>query len=383
MKIILGITGSIAAYKTPELIRTYQKAGIDVIPVLTEKGSLFVTATSLGTVAQHPVYTDTDYFKAGQITHLQLLKDCHALVIAPASANTIATLAHGLANSLLTNLALAFTGPKIIVPAMHHEMWINPITQDNIHKLQAFGFHVVGPASGELACKDEGMGRMVDLDLIVLQTKLSRYAKLPKLIGKKILISCGGTREAMDSVRYIANRSSGRLASMLSNVASLMGAQVTVVSTVPLLENPHINAIHYVNSATEMQDTLHQHFPKTDALFMAAAVADYTMETTPTKLTRKEHLTLNLYGTPDILKSLAEKKDHQTMIGFCLAHHPFSEIAEQKLHNKDVDFMVANTPDQFGKDKRSVTIFSKQNSPIELHQLPLEELCYRLLELCI
>ncbi len=381
MKILLGISGGIAAYKCPELIRLMTKRGFDVIPVLTAHATQFVTQTSLQAVSRSDVYVDNGTSGAS-ITHLDLARHAHIMLIAPATANSIAKCAHGMADDVLTTTFLSFTGPKLIVPAMHTEMYTNTLTQENLATLKRHGVYILGPDEGDLACQDSGVGRMVELELIVLHCQLLGLAPL-SLKGKKLLISCGGTREKIDSVRVLTNHSSGALGMMMAHLASFMGAEVKVVSTVPILSNPHIEKIYAVETVSEMKAALEAEIAWCDALYMAAAVSDFTVEESPMKYRRKDHFELQLHGTEDILLSLTAHKKEQTFIGFCLADDALEKTALEKLEKKNLDFIVANRPHNIGQPRRDVTVFSRgSKTPVlSLTQSPVLETAYELLKL--
>ncbi len=362
--LVLGVTGSIAAYKTPELTRQLIKAGFSVAPILSENAHHFVAEAALNVVSMN---------------HLEVAKTASVFVIAPATANIISKCAHGIADDLLTSAFLAFTGPKLIVPAMHTEMYLNPIIQDNIAKLKKYGVHFLGPDTGDLAVGDVGIGRMVDLELIVLKAQSLLLKPLP-LAGKRIIVTAGGTRERMDSVRVISNLSTGKLGSMIAHVASFMGAKVDLISTVPVLSNPHLDVVK-VESVDDMKTAIEERVGMADALYMAAAVSDFAFETQASKI-KRTNLKLDLKPTPDILAGLSKKKKSCRMIGFCLEDQDLEKRAREKLKKKNLDFIVANKPDSIGKDKRDVLILSKNSAKAEqLRGISLIHAAHRLLEL--
>ncbi len=403
MIILLGITGSIAAYKTPEIIRQLKKTKIDsstvsqfkVQPIITRNATHFVTPLTLSTVAETEVsieHSDTFYSES----HLELARSADILVIAPATANFIAKAANGIADDLLTTVFLAYQGPKLIVPAMHEEMFDNPLTQQNIQTLKSHDVDFLGPVSGDLACGDKGRGRMVDPDIIVSNIEAillnhkqqsAHKAKL-NLLNKKILITSGGTRERIDPVRMITNSSTGKLGSKLANHAAFLGAEVTLVSTVPVPNNPKIKSVIQVDSVAEMKKVLDQHIDQQDALFMAAAVSDYTTEVSTKKRRRENNESLKLTPTPDLLATLGEKKEKsqkgkRVYVGFSLVDEYDESSAREKLSKKKVDYLIVNTPDAIGSEKRDVTIVSKDKSihPKTKQALNLSELSHELLSL--
>lgn len=353
LHILFGISGGIAAYKTPEIVRLLIKEGHNVRCVLTKHATHFVTKTTLGTLSKNPPLEE-QFVDPEKVQHLDLARSTDMLVIAPATANIIAKFANGIADDLLSTLFLAYKGPKLIVPAMHTEMFTNPITQANIQKLKDFGVHFLGPDTGELACGDQGVGRMVDPVLIVDKIRSLTYSSIP-LSGKKILITAGGTRQAIDQMRFITNRSTGMLGYSLAATAAFWGADVTLVSTMPLaVNNPEIKHIISVDSAEEMQRVVQSQIVDYDYLFMAAAVSDFTCELSGEKIKRADRYQLNLIGTPDILKSIAHLKAEKIFVGFCLEDENLIEVAYQKLKEKKLDYIIANTSKTIGKSIRSV-----------------------------
>ncbi|MFC1771678.1 bifunctional phosphopantothenoylcysteine decarboxylase/phosphopantothenate--cysteine ligase CoaBC, partial [Candidatus Margulisiibacteriota bacterium] len=265
--LVLGITGGIAAYKIPELVRKLDKLGINVAPVLTRNAHHFVTKTTLATLTGQEPLDDDKVFDSTHVPHLSLVESPSILVVAPATANIIAKFANGIADDFLSTAFLSFSGPKLIVPAMHSEMYLNPITQQNIKKLQAVGVHFLGPGIGALSCGDTGVGRMVDLDLICEKIESMFLPQLP-LKSKKILITCGGTSEEIDNVRVITNLSTGKLGMKMAFLASFMGAEVGLISTVPVIDNPHLRDLVYVESAAEMKNGVEELVSSYDYLYM-------------------------------------------------------------------------------------------------------------------
>lgn len=378
-KIILGITGSIAGYKTPELIRLLRKENIKVTPVVTENALKFVTEIALETVAEELPLKDNFSLKE-KIPHLNLSKTRDLLVIAPASANIIAKVANGLADNLLTNLFLSFEGPKLIVPAMHTSMYLNKITQSNIEKLKNYGVEFLGPRSGDLASGDQGLGRMVDLELIVEKIKSQMLPSL-NLKNKKILITSGGTAEPIDQVRVITNNSSGKFGHCLANLASFYGAEVTLITTKEPLDNPEIHKIIKVKTSEEMSEAVKNNFKDTDYLFMAAAVSDYKVKNiSNSKIKRQDSLLLELIGTKDILKSLTPDKKNQIITGFCLDDKAtLIEKAQTKLQEKSLDYIIANSFEVFGQNKRTIHLIDK-NRILSYNSISLLDLSHSILE---
>ncbi|NQY75178.1 MAG: bifunctional phosphopantothenoylcysteine decarboxylase/phosphopantothenate--cysteine ligase CoaBC [Candidatus Margulisbacteria bacterium] len=379
MSVLLGICGSIAAYKTHELIRLLIKNHIPVHPVLTEDALNFVTRTSIGTLSGCKPYHSL-YENEEGADHLRLTKETDILVIAPATAHTIAKCALGLCDNLLTTLFLAYRGPKLICPAMHTEMWENPTTMSHIQSLRQSGCHILGPITGDLACGDSGTGRMVDPTLIVEAIQCYLKDPLP-LAQKSILISSGGTSEPIDPVRNISNASTGKLGHSMAHMAAFMGAKVTLVTTKPIVSNPLITSIKTVSTASDMQKTLQELIPSHDTLIMSAAVSDFTVAPSPQKLNRKSSHHLNLIQVPDILSSLSSHKSNKTYIGFSLADKNTQKIALEKLHSKNLDFIVSNTSDNIGSDIRNVDIYSQNGLKKNLVNQSVSDTAHEILQL--
>jgi phosphopantothenoylcysteine decarboxylase / phosphopantothenate---cysteine ligase len=378
LQIILGISGSISAYKTPDLIRHLSRDGITCIPVLSQNAAKFVSPLSLETVAEHHCYIDAFTLDNVHIPHLSLNK-ADALVIAPASANIIAKLAHGFADCVLSATALSFTGQKVIVPAMHTAMWQNPATVQNILRLKELGYRVLGPDSGDLACGDVGLGRFVDFELISLFIRALEFPPLT-LTGQRLLISAGGTHTHIDPVRIITNLSSGKLGESLAHLASFFGAEVQLVTSANAISNPHLSGVHTVRTYTELRSTLEAHFSDSDVLIMAAAVSDFEADYSGTKRPR-EAFSLTMMPTEDILAKLsATRRPEQRVVGFCLSTDNLEETAIHKLHAKHLDIIVANTPHAIAADFRDAIIISQDGSRFSYTEVPVLELAYRILQ---
>ncbi|NBV41695.1 bifunctional phosphopantothenoylcysteine decarboxylase/phosphopantothenate--cysteine ligase CoaBC [bacterium] len=360
----LGITGGIAAYKMPELARRLRKSGVSVRVFFSENANQFVTPTAMAVTAESSV-VETISGAEGYITHIESLRQMDLMVVSPATAHFIAKAACGLCDDPVSLAFLTYKGPKLIVPAMHDSMYLNPAVEENIRTLTARGVHVLGPANGALASGDAGIGRMVEPALIELKIKLM-LANAADLSGRKILVTVGGTREPIDDVRFVTNQSSGKLGSAIAHAAALSGAHTTVVTTVPIEPNPHFSNVISVASAEEMKAALESLWPTTDVLFMPAAVSDFTVEKIQGKRRRGSFGSLAVTPTEDILKLLgASKRTDQLLVGFCVETEKELETsARRKLTDKNLDYIVANTPDQFGADLRSFMIFDRRTTDI-------------------
>lgn len=372
-RVLLGITGSIAAYKTPHLVRRFVKSGFSVKPILTDSAEWFVTSLALASVSGHTPQKTTGTI-GDQISHLSLARDADLFVVAPASANTIAKLANGIADDLLSSTFLSFQGPKLIVPAMHTEMYENSITQDNIQKLKAHGVQFLGPDEGDLACGDSGKGRMVSEDLIVECSEFMLMGPLD-IAGKTIVVTAGGTSEPIDSVRVISNSSTGLLGHSIAKLAGFWGAKVTLISTKAFSDHALVSKFVSVDSVASLKMAVEIHSGDCDLLFMAAAVSDFSVTPSDVKINRQSGFHLELEGTPDILRSVSQsKREEQTFVGFCLeSADKLDVVAPEKLVRKGVDYIVANAPGNIGQQQRSFKIFDQSGLKASYSDLGLFE----------
>lgn len=362
-RVLIGITGGISAYKVPDIIRDLKRAGISVTPLLTQSAHEFVTPMTLGTVAGvKPVTSMWDDLSG--IQHIALARDHDAMVIVPATAHTIARLAHGLADDLLAATFLAFTGPRLIVPAMNTDMYLNPATQDNLALLAKRGISILGPGVGEMACGTSGPGRLIASEMIVDRILALAFPPID-LTGRHILITAGPTTERIDSVRVLTNLSSGKLGNMLARMAAFNGAKVHLVTTVPCGDPALFEIVQFVESVAEMETAVRAEIAACDVLYMAAAVSDYTVsQASETKLRRTAEMTLNLTGTPDILAGLSDLKGNKRFIGFCLDDNDLLKVARDKLVRKNLDSIIANRPETIGQHTRTVSILNRQNDDV-------------------
>ncbi len=345
--ILLGVTGSIAAYKIADLASRLAKEGCDVHVLMTKNAAEFITPLTFESLTGNKCIVDTfDRNFQFNIAHVSLAQKAELCLIAPASANVIAKMAVGLADDMLTTTVLACKCPKIVAPAMNTNMYQNPIVQDNLKKLAGYGFTVIPPASGVLACKAVGEGKLPPVD--VLYDYLEREASHKKdMTGQKVLVTAGPTQEALDPVRYLTNHSSGKMGYALAKQCMLRGADVTLISGKTALEIPRFVRTVEITSAQEMFEAVKEHFSDKDFIFKAAAVADYTPAETCTEKMKKDALgdssNLPLKRTPDILKYLGEhKKEGQFLCGFSMETQNLEENSRQKLLNKNADMIAAN-----------------------------------------
>lgn len=343
-KIIIGITGSIAAFKAIQLISDLVKKDYIVEVMMSESATRLVTPVCIQSLTKRKVYVDTfDDENPAIITHIDIVKDADLFAIIPASAHTIAKIAHGFADNMLTSAFLAATCPKLIAPAMNVHMYENPITQKNIHILKNLGVDFVEPISGLLACGDIGKGKLADEEDLM---EMIQYALTPKTLkGKNVLISAGPTQESIDPVRYITNHSSGKMGYALAKAAFCLGANVTLVSGPTHLKKPYGIDIKNIISANDMYHSIMALAPSQDIIIMAAAVGDYrSLNIADEKIKKNtETMHLELCKNKDILFELGQmKKDNQILCGFAMETSDLIENAAIKLKKKNCDMIVAN-----------------------------------------
>jgi phosphopantothenoylcysteine decarboxylase / phosphopantothenate---cysteine ligase len=358
-RIVLGITGGIAAYKAAELLRLLVKQNIEVQVVMTEAACHFITPTMMQGLSNKSVYTDQwDASVPNSMAHINLSRAADGIVIAPASADFIAKLAHGLADDLLSALCLARNCPLIVAPAMNREMWLNVATQRNIKQLVSDGVQVLGPDSGMQACGEEGMGRM--LEAAQLTQDIVASFKPKQLSGKKILITAGPTYEAIDAVRGITNRSSGKMGYAIAQAAMELGAQVTLISGPTSLAKPQGVQSMDVTSADEMFEAVKQRVGDCDIFIGVAAVADYRIAKPGTQKIKKstDKLMLELVPNPDILAYVAGLPKPPFCVGFAAESENLAEYAEQKRRAKKLPLMVGNLVQQaINSDDNELVMF--------------------------
>ncbi|MEX0599951.1 MAG: bifunctional phosphopantothenoylcysteine decarboxylase/phosphopantothenate--cysteine ligase CoaBC [Rhodothermales bacterium] len=374
--ILLGVTGGIAAYKSVELVRLLKKAGADVQVLMTPDAGRFITPLTLGTVSERPVLTEifVDGDEGSWTRHISLGRWADLFVIAPATAHTLAKLAHGFSDNMLTATALAARCPLLICPAMDHDMFVHPATQKNLEVLAEFGYTVMPPAYGSLASGLVGQGRLPEPESIrdAVVDMLGDRAHGESLAGQRVLVTAGPTREHIDPVRYISNPSSGKMGFALAAAAARRGADVTLVTGPTHLPTPSGVTRVDVESAEQMHSSVMEH-RGADVIIMAAAVADYSPIETSTQKMKKHDgdVALQLRRTPDILSELgARRSDDQILVGFAMETDDGLAHAREKLDEKNVDWIVLNTlTDEgagFGVDTNRVTLISRLGEEEEL-----------------
>ncbi len=365
--VLLGVTGSIAAYKTVDIARRLKDNGANVTVIMTKAACRFVRPYLFEAVTGNPVHQDL--FK-DTFSHISLSRDADLFIIAPATANTINKLSCGIADNLLSSLRLAYEGPVLMAPAMNFRMYRNPLVQKHIKELSKSGVQFIGPASGGLACGEEGVGRMVEVAEIVEAAHSILADK--DLAGHNILVTAGPTVEPIDPVRYISNRSSGKMGYAIARAARRRGADVTLISGPSALKPPEGVSFISVEKTSEMEAQVFKSLKETTAIIMAAAVADYmTTDEAKVKLKKTESMTLKLKKTNDILARLGEKKGKRILIGFAAETGRDIKSAKNKLKAKNLDLIVLNDISQkgagFDVDTNVVTLINKKG---ETHELP-------------
>jgi len=388
-RILVAVTGGIAAYKVPELIRILRRAGARVRCAMTPEAQAFVSPLVLQTLTGHPVRTELfDAAQEGEIDHISLADWAELVILAPATANTLAKLSCGLADNLVSALLLATRAPVLVAPAMNVNMWEHPATRSNLETLRQRGIRTIGPDVGELACGWEGAGRMSQPEAIAAEAGLLLGSR--DLAGEVVLVSAGGTREPIDSVRFLGNRSSGKMGFAVAAEAALRGAEVVLVAgPTPLTTPPGVRRID-VQTALEMREAVLAEFGKATITIMAAAVADFRAARPSEFKIRKEDLaddsglTLELTRNPDILAELCERKGDRLVIGFAAESHDLMASARRKIARKGCDLLVANNirseTSGFDADDNAVVFVWPDGQVEELPSLPKRDVAAQLLD---
>ncbi len=384
-KIVLGITGGIAAYKSAELTRELIKRGAEVKVIMTANATKFITPLTLQTLSGNPVYTDMfSLIEEYEIGHISLAEEADILVIVPATANIIGKIASGLADDLLSTTVMATKAPVLICPAMNSNMYTNDIVKENMSKLASNNYFFIESAYGELACGAEGYGRLPPLDEII--EEIESILTESDLTGEKILITAGPTQEPFDPVRYITNYSSGKMGYALATAARRRGAEVTLISGPSSLPEPFGVKFFKVSSAIEMRDTVMDNMGDSTVIIKAAAVADFRPATISDDKIKKESGLLNLHleRNPDIISEVAEKKGDRILVGFAVETENLIENARNKMRKKNMDLIVANdvTSDGAGfqSDTNIVKILDREGQVEELPILEKIEVADRILD---
>lgn len=365
--IVLGVTGGIAAYKAADVVSRLKKQGANVYVIMTENSTQFVSALTFQSLSQN--YVVTDMFedpKTWDVEHISLAKRADLFLIVPATANIVGKIANGIADNMLTTTVMATVAPVFFALAMNTKMYENPIFQSNVKRLEHFGYHMILPGAGRLACGDVGAGKLADPELIV-QTVLDYFNSPKPFAGKKILITAGPTREAIDPVRYITNQSSGKMGYAIASEAYKLGAEVILVSGPTGLTPPNGVKFISVESTADMYDAVMKNLD-VDVVIKAAAPADYKIATYSEEKIKKsdDQMTLTLAKNPDILKEIGKLKTHQILVGFAAETNNVEAYAKKKLVEKNLDFIVANDVSKegagFNGDTNIVTLYDKDGS---------------------
>jgi phosphopantothenoylcysteine decarboxylase/phosphopantothenate--cysteine ligase len=379
-KILLGVTGSIAAYKSLEVIRRLTDENAHVTVVMTESACRFVSPLSFEMISGQPVHRDL--FK-GYFSHISLAKESHVFLVAPATANTINKFACGIADNLLGTLWLAYEGPSVMAPAMNERMYKNSTVQKNIRELAKNGVTFVGPAKGDLACREKGIGRMAEVTDIIEAVKDSLSQK--DLQGHRILVTAGPTREALDPVRYISNRSSGKMGYAIAEAAYRRGANVTLISGPTSIKAPRGITFIPVEKTAEMQKAVVDNFQKSTSAIMVAAVCDFTPSIeAKTKIDKQNGYALKLKKTPDILSELGKKKGKRMLVGFAAETDNDIQKAKKKLRGKNLDMLVFNNISREGAgfdiDTNIVSLITGNGKISDLPLMKKEEIAGAILD---
>ncbi len=379
--IVLGVTGGIAAYKAAEIVRLLVKDGATVRVIMTKNAQEFITPLTLQTLSGNPVSTETfSLTQESEIGHIRLADSADLIVIAPATANVIAKLAHGLADDLLTTVFLAATAPVLVAPAMNVHMYAHPLVQENMRKLASLGYGFVEPAEGFLACGYEGKGRLADPEDIIEEVRATLSKK--DLRGERIIVTAGPNAEPIDPVRFITNRSTGKMGFAMARVAWRRGAEVTLVSGSTALPPPRGVCFCPVHTAWEMRQAVLEHYLQATMVISAAAVADYRpAQIAPQKLKKGEgNFAIELTRNPDILAELGQQKGQRLLVGFATETEEVLQNAARKLRSKNLDMIVANDVTQegagFAHDTNIVTLIDRSERSETLPLMSKDEVAH-------
>ncbi|RKW66968.1 MAG: bifunctional phosphopantothenoylcysteine decarboxylase/phosphopantothenate--cysteine ligase CoaBC [Veillonella sp.] len=383
--IVVGVTAGIAAYKAVELVSRLYKAGAEVKVVMTRNATKFVSPLVFGEISKHKVAVEMfENVQDWNVEHIAYATWADAYVVAPATANMIAKMSHGIADDMLSTQLLATTAPVFVCPAMNSNMYAHPTVQENLATLRGRGVHVLEPDSGLLACGVEGKGRLPEPQKIMDWVDF-HLGKTKLLEGKTVIVSAGGTQEAIDPVRYITNRSSGKMGGAVALKAAQAGAKTILVSAPTDLAVPIGVERIIVRSATEMKAAIDSHYDSADAVIMAAAVADYRVaEVADNKIKKQETMTLELVKNPDILASLGERKQQQKLIGFAAETQDVITYGKEKVRKKNLDMLVANDVSKsnagFDVDTNEVTFIYPGDQIVNLPNMSKLDVAERIIQ---
>ncbi|MBD3400638.1 MAG: bifunctional phosphopantothenoylcysteine decarboxylase/phosphopantothenate--cysteine ligase CoaBC [Candidatus Coatesbacteria bacterium] len=386
-KVMLGVTGGIAAYKACELARGLIKEGVEVDTVLTTNATRFISPLSFSSLTGRPALTEM-FDETGALPnyrHLDLAREAELAVVAPTTANFLGKLANGVADDLLSTTMLAVKCPVLICPAMNARMWTNPVVERNVRELKGFGYHFIDPVEGELACGETGAGRLAPVPSIVLRA-LELLSQSQDLEGFNVLVTAGATREALDPVRFISNPATGKMGFALAEAARLRGAKVALISGPTSLVPPTGVRFHRVTTAVEMLEIVERSYGDCHIFISAAAVSDFT----PVKVSRDKikkgegGMQVEFKSNPDILHMLSERKGRRIHVGFALETRDLETNAEDKLREKNLDLIVANDPNiegaGFAVDTNVVTMIDKSGTVERYPKLAKRTLAYLIID---
>jgi len=392
---ILGVGGGIAAYKSAELARALMERGMRVQVVLTEAAEKFITPLTFAALTGRKVITDlfaaggSEETLASAIQHIAVAQENDILVIAPATADLLAKLAHGLAGDFLTTTYLAFTGPVVLAPAMNSNMWMHPATQANLGILKQRGHQIIEPEEGILACGMTGPGRLAEPEIIaavVANMAANAGSERRDLDGETVLITAGPTQEPLDPVRFVSNRSSGKMGYALAEAAAKRGARVILISGPVHISEPRGVEVIHVRTAIEMREAVLDHLAESTIVVKSAAVADYHLSKVPQHKIKKTatRMSLELDPTPDILAELGRKKGDRLLIGFAAETENLAQSARAKLESKNCDMVVANLVNQdgtgFEADQNEVLLVLRTGETIPIDRAPKREIADRIFD---
>ena len=366
--VVVGVTGSIAAYKSAQLVSDLVKEGCEVHVIMTKNALNFINPITFETLTGRKCLVDTfDRNFEYSVTHVSLSQKADVFMIAPASANIIGKIANGIADDMLSTMVMAAKCPVLIAPAMNKYMFMNSIVQENIEKLKRHGYKIISPAVGRLACNDTGIGKLPDVDILIEHIK-HEIANEKDYKGLKVLVTAGATQESLDPVRYITNHSTGKMGYAIAQAASERGAEVTLVSGEANIKPPVFAELIKVKSAEDMFNAVKENLSESDAVIMAAAVADYTPDTYSNEKIKKSDsdMSISLKRTKDILKYAGEnKRDKQVICGFSMETENLLENSRKKLEKKNCDIIAANSIKEkgagFGTDTNIITLITKDS----------------------
>jgi len=380
-RVLLGVTGSIAAYKALDIVRQLKSLGAEVIVIMTKSATEFVGPLSFETLSQNEVVKEL--FPAAKkvgTRHIDLASSSDLLLIAPATANIIGKIVSGIGDCVLSTIAYAVKTPIVFAPAMNTRLWENPVVRENCRRLETLGHVFVGPESGDLACGESGSGRMSEPEKIVERVR-RLLAKKYDLTGKTVLITAGGTREYIDPVRYISNGSTGRMGFALARAAASRGADVHLIAGFTSVDVPQSVKYEFTPTAGDMSRAVMSVIDRADAVIMAAAVSDFKPDRKRSQKVKSRSLTLKLSRCPDILRQIGKsKKRGAYIVGFSLETRDTVKRAKAKMRGKDLDMIVSNTPEAMGADKSRATIVARKGEVEILPLLRKDDLAERIMD---